>query len=225
MDVIGVAGQAQFGKDTLADRLHLKLNERGGIWKRSAFATAVKEVFCDTFNVDMQFIEKWKVIPEPPPGFDMPVRQALQFIGDGFRRIRSDIWLEIAFRNNENPLIISDVRYINEFTRIKQKGGLNIIVARPDKINNDPNESEAQIRPYVDWLLKHFSDEEDAVVDLRNLDWDNLSRINKIPPPDNIELFDIFVCNCSNVENFYKHIDENVVSICERFFFNYLQEK
>jgi hypothetical protein len=86
MFVIGVAGQAQMGKDTLADRLCEKLNAAGGAgvnddhpaehlhWTRGAFAANVKKVFCDTFDVDMDFVEKWKVIPEPPPGFDMTVQ-------------------------------------------------------------------------------------------------------------------------------------------------------
>lgn len=220
MRVIGVAGQAQFGKDTLADRLCLKLNEAGEKWNRSAFAHAVKKVFCETFNVDLEFVEKWKVVPEAPEGFSLPVRQALQFIGDGFRQIQPSIWLDLAFRDKEKSSIISDVRYINEFTRIKKEGGLNIIVARPDRLNNDPNPSESQIRPYIDYLLGNFQNEEDLVVDLTKVDWDRLSRVNKILPPDNIDLFDLFVCNCGSIEKLYDIVDKRVVNFCQNFFEN-----
>ena len=77
---VGVGGQMQNGKDTIADYLHDVFS-----WERNAFAAGVKKVFCDTFGVDEAFIEKWKVIPEPPTGFLKTVRQSLQFIGDGFR--------------------------------------------------------------------------------------------------------------------------------------------
>jgi hypothetical protein len=221
MRIIGVAGQAQMGKDTLADRLCAKLNEKDAHWKRSAFAAAVKQVFCETFDKDLEFVEKWKVIPENPPDFDMPVRQALQFIGDGFRKIKSEIWLDLAFRQKECPTIISDVRYVNEFTRIKKEGGLNIIIGRPDRLNNDSNGSEAQIRPYVDWLLNHYKNDQEVVINLRNIDWDIISRVEKIPPPDNIDLFDLFVCNCGSIEKLYHAVDKMVVPFCEKFVFDY----
>lgn len=217
--VIGVAGQAQMGKDTLADHLCPKLNLSGGPWKRSAFASAVKKVFCETFGVDLAFVEKWKVIPEPPPGFSMPVRQALQFIGDGFRKIQPSIWLDLAFRNKETSTIISDVRYINEFTRVKKEGGLNIIVGRPNKLNYDSNDSEAQIRPYVSWLMSRFKTTEEKCIDLRKFDWKDARRSVLQPPPD-IELFDLFVLNDGTEEDLHTLIDEKVVPFCKEFVFN-----
>ena len=103
MYIIGVAGQAQMGKDTLADRLCVELNKKNKQWSRSAFANAVKQIFCKSFDVDLEFIEKWKGVSENPPGFDMNVRQALQFIGDGFRKIKSEIWLDVFFIKNNSP--------------------------------------------------------------------------------------------------------------------------
>lgn len=217
--VIGVAGQAQMGKDTLADHIGPKLNEMSGPWKRSAFASAVKKVFCETFGVDLAFVEKWKVTPEPPPGFSMPVRQALQFIGDGFRKIQPSIWLDLAFRNKETSTIISDVRYINEFTRVKKEGGLNIIVARPNKLNYDSNDSEAQIRPYVSWLMNRFNTAEEKCIDLRKFDWKEARR-SVLQPPDQIELFDLFVLNDGTEEDFHDLIDEKVIPYCQNFEFN-----
>lgn len=219
MFVIGVAGQAQMGKDTLSDRLALRLNESDGSWNRSAFASAVKKVFCEVFDADMEFVEKWKTIPEPPPGFDMPIRQALQFIGDGFRKIKGSIWLDLAFRNKEISTIISDVRYINEFTRVKKEGGLNIIIARPEKLNYDTNESEAQIRPYVNWLMSRFRTTGEKVVDLTKFDWKEAHK-SVLAPPDHIELFDLFVLNDGTTEDFYTLIENSIVSFCKNFEFN-----
>ena len=217
--VIGVAGQAQMGKDTLADYLSPRLNTKEGPWKRSAFASAVKKVFCETFDVDLAFVEKWKTIPEPPPGFSMPVRQALQFIGDGFRKIQPSIWLDLAFRNKEISTIISDVRYVNEFVRVKEEGGLNIIIARPNKLNHDSNDSEAQIRPYVSWLMNRFKSKDEKCVDLRSFDWKE-ARKSLLQPPDKIELFDLFVLNDGTEEDFYSLIENKVVPYCNNFKFN-----
>src|SRR5579871_5527666 len=121
MKVIGIAGQLGSGKDTLADYLGKQLNEKTKeTWKRIGFAHALKKVYMETFNKSWEFIEEWKRRDEIPPGMNMNVRKSLQFIGDGFRDIQSDIWIEIAFRDQE-PKIISDVRYINEGTYLKKK--------------------------------------------------------------------------------------------------------
>lgn len=214
MKVIGVAGQAQNGKDTIADRMMVHLNNLEESWKRTAFAWKVKQIFCDTFNVDIEFVEKWKVIPEPPPGFDMPVRQALQFIGDGFRKIQANVWVDQPFRDKSQPINISDVRYVNEFSRIHQEGGMNILVARPDRLNNDQNGSEAQIRPYVDWFLSYFAGDHRSIIDVRKLDWEFIRKQPLITkPPQNIEYFDVFVCNCGTKKELEVAVDEDLMSI------------
>lgn len=164
MQLIGMASQAQHGKDTLADYLRDALNKQVGYekWYRSALAKNVKKIFKDVFAKDDAYVEKHKVLLEAPGDLDMPVRGALQFIGDGFRKIKGTIWLDLMRRQLEetgNPAtIISDVRYINELRWIKNLGGINILVARPDKLNNDPNGSEAQIRPLVEWAIKGGED-------------------------------------------------------------------
>jgi hypothetical protein len=220
MKVIGAAGQAQNGKDTISDRAMLRLTQSGQNWKRTAFALKVKQIFCDTFGVDMEFVEKWKVIPEPPPGFDMPVRQALQFIGDGFRKIQPTVWLDQPFRDRSLPLIISDVRYVNEFTRVFTEGGLNILVAKPDRVNYDQNGSEAQIRPYAEWFLEFFKNDPRMLFDLRSFDWKSIRKSHDIPsPPENIELFHVFICNCGSKDDLEKLVDESLMPIIADFNF------
>jgi hypothetical protein len=223
--VIGVASQAQHGKDTLADRLAERLNKdkTTDLWQRRAFASNVKRVFCETFGVDAAFVEEWKVKTDIPPGFDMPVRQALQFIGDGFRKIQGTIWLDLAFRDSL-PKIISDVRYINEFTRVKAEGGLNILIGRPDRLNDDPNGSEAQIRPYIDWCFRAFSPAT-KFVDLRDIDWKRIrdNKSSESPPPD-IELLDVFIRNDGTIEELYETVDTKLVPFVQHFVFEFKGE-
>lgn len=222
MFVIGVAGQAQMGKDTLADALALKLNEHVTapkyaepmLWKRRAFAYNVKKVYADTFGVDFDFIEKWKTNPEPPPGFDMTVRQSLQFIGDGFRKILPTIWLDLAFRDKTSPIIISDVRYVNEFMRVKSEGGFNVLVARPDKLNDDPNGSEAQIKPYIEWCLAAFGNKRFVTgEEIRRVveGCAHYSPTSNGLAPHHMEQFDAFVLNDGTKEAFLDTIETHLV--------------
>jgi hypothetical protein len=251
------------GKDTLADHLVELLNKKsvrfkdenwpqmeltpcitgefeGGDypheWTRAAFAYNVKKVYMDTFGVDMDFIEEWKVKDEIPPGFTMNCRQGLQFIGDGFRKIQPEIWVDLAFRY-DTPKIISDVRYINEFKRIKQEGGINILVGRTEKLNDDPNGSEAIIRPYVEWALNNIKEGELDQLQIASILGATIvgkvaspsgfgsiaaamsrKNVSDAAPPD-MNLFDIFVRNDGTKEEFLKEVEDRVVPLVEKFQF------
>lgn len=215
--VIGIAGQAQFGKDTLADFLQEKLVEKGGQWTRDAFASNVKNVFEKTFDVDRQFIEKWKVNPDTPPGFDMSVRKSLQFIGDGFRKIKSTIWLDLTFRDTV-PKIISDVRYPNEFRRVNKEGGLNILVGRSSKLSDDPNGSEALIKPYVEWALSNFDQKFTDVSEA-------LKQDGIVGWPEDFHMFDVFIRNDGTVEELYETIKTQLVPFVEKFVFKFPEKE
>ncbi len=152
MKHIVFSGQMGAGKDEIAN-MTCVLSDFGPIWSRSAFAGAVKDIYCNAFNVDRAFIEEYKRNPEPPPGFQQTVRKSLQFIGDGFRQIQSNVWIDIALRNPDH-VIISDGRYINEAKVVKKAGGINILVWRPGFENDDPNPSESQILPIVRYCLE-----------------------------------------------------------------------
>ena len=203
MFVIGVAGQFRNGKDEIADYLQLKLDG-----ERTAFATAVKEIFCEAFGVDLDFVEEWKVKDEPPPGFDSTVRQGLQMIGDGFRKVKASVWVERCFENFEAmcdtfsryPVIISDTRYVDELKKIRDVGGTSILVYRPGHLNNDPNGSEAQMKPFVQYFLSSGGFE--GIVHEGHL----------TNPP---ELVDIFLRNDGDLEDLYAKIDKIVMPYLE----------
>ncbi len=198
MKVITVFAQLAAGKDTVADYLATKLNNRLTLdyWKRIGFAHAVKKVFMDTFNVDWDFIEEWKRKDEIPEGFNIPVRQALQYIGDGFRQIQSDIWINTVFRNSYN-VIISDGRYINEAKAVKEHNGFNILLYRKGFENNDPNPSESQIKPTVDWLAKT----------------DISGAIHADDTPQDVHLFDYFLRNDGTLQELYSKIDNDLFPV------------
>lgn len=205
MNVITACGQLGVGKDTLCDYLAEKLNtpckssckNTCKPWTRKAFAGAVKDIYCDSFGVDREFIENWKRNPEPPPGMIMNVRQALQMIGDGFRKVKPDIWIDIALRF-DGKQIISDLRYINEAKAVKSKDGINILMFREGYLNDDPNRSEAELRPIVEYCINHVPE---GIIDLSN---------TKVYPVG-LEYFDLFIYNNGGKEELYKKVDDLVL--------------
>lgn len=190
--VIGVAGQFRQGKDKASDHLAESLG-----LGRDAFAFGVKRVFCDYFGVDVDFVERWKVVDEPPPGFLISVRRALQLIGDGFRGIRDDVWIEALFRRTPGSVVVSDVRYRNELAAVKERGGVNLLIYRPGFLNDDPNGSEAQIRPFVEHFLA-------AGVE------------GRVEASGDFGLVDFFILNDGGLDEFYAKLDSLVVPLLRR---------
>lgn len=190
--IIGAAGQLRQGKDLASDRLALTLG-----LSRGAFATGVKQVFCEYFGVDLAFVERWKVVDEPPPGFLVSVRKSLQFIGDGFRSIKDDVWIERLFSQYPEEVVISDVRYRNELVAVREHGGVNVLIYRPGFLNDDPNGSEAQIRPFVEYFLK-------------------TGREGRVDASGDFGLVDFFVVNDSGIDEFHAKIDGLVAPFLKR---------
>lgn len=215
MQVIGVAAQLANGKDVFFDYLAQALNENiqndKEKWERTAFANAVKQVFESSFGVTREFTEAWKRNPDAPPGMLKNVRQALQFIGDGFRQIQSDIWIDIALRDEKKKLLISDSRYINEAKAVKQKGGIMFLLYRPGFINDDPNPSEAQIRPIIEWCVKNIEEGPIPCYKILNEHFDDV--------PETIQYYDFFLKNDGELTDLYLKVDNLVCPFIEKYKF------
>lgn len=194
MDYLTVAFAAQLGngKDESADYLARRLDALGHRFIRKGFATAVKKIFCDTFHVDMDFVEKWKRVPEPPPGFDLPVRDCLILIGDGFRRMKGDLWIVEAFHGLTSHQIISDCRYYNEAVYNRDRGGVNILLWRPGHENDIQNDSEQQLVPYIKTLAARRAE----------------GYLNDPSIP-----FDLFLINEGTKEDLFRKVDDLVVPL------------
>jgi hypothetical protein len=185
--IIAFGGQASSGKDTAADYLCKRLNDEGGKWKRKAIAYNVKKIFKETFGVNDDFIDKWKRVNEIPEGFGMNIRTALTFIGDGFRRIQSDIWLKSVLAE-DSDMIISDCRYINEAMFFREKKSVNVLVWREGYENEIPSASEQELMPFVNMMKS----EDDGRIDA------------DIP-------FDLWIKNNGNLDNLYQKIEDIVI--------------
>lgn len=208
--IIAFSGQMAVGKDTAADFIMGILNaqwadkypKKGEPWQKKSFAAAVKGIFCATFGVDIDFVEKWKRSPECPPGFDLPIRNSLQFIGDGFRTIQANIWVDILLKNLDSSIIISDGRYLNESKAVREHGGINILLYRPGYLNDDPNESERQLKKIIEWCLE--TKQKDGKI---NINFDNV--------PEGIDNYDLFLLNDGDVNQFYLKLNKILMPLIE----------
>ena len=244
LKTIGVGGQKQNGKDTLADYLATKLWRQTDLekvyetWGRNSFAAEVKRFFCETFFFAPQDIDKWKVLDEPPPGFNKPVREGLTMIGDGFREIMSDVWIRRAFRD-ETCLykVLSDIRYLNEARKIRDVGGPMFLICHPNRVNYTHNRSEAELRPYIEWCLEvgkeglisswpEFqagiqSDNDGILTFSPDKDGPNRGVYVEIPAKSffrNLSLFDVFIRNEGTMDDLYKKVDSLVVPYIHKNF-------
>lgn len=121
MKLIGLCGYAQVGKDTAAE------NMPG--WTRFAFADALKRdlapilasVGCDLNN----------------PAHKREARNLLVQYGEVCRAFRPNYWIERLFASiiidgkNGDPIVITDVRYLNEVKAILNRGGHVVRIERP----------------------------------------------------------------------------------------------
>jgi hypothetical protein len=126
----------------------------------------------------------------------------LQFIGDGFRQIVPDIWIDIALRDSSRQLVFSDCRYINEAKHIRMREGINVILYRPNYINDDPNPSESQIRPIIEWCV---ATQRDGAIN---------HGVGNGPPGS--ELYDFFLVNDKDIVDLHYKVRDLLIPYIEK---------
>ena len=103
---IAFIGRFASGKTFFSDMLKQKLEEKGIKAYRVSIAQKIKDLAKDLF--DMQTKD----------------RRLLQLLGAKMREIDQDVWIKYLIlnvkRNNLQPFIIDDVRFVNEYNLIKQ---------------------------------------------------------------------------------------------------------
>lgn len=159
VSIIGITGNKQHGKSTIANYLIDKYN-----YVELAFAKPLKDICEILFDFDYEQLygskkeiidERWKQTP----------RKLFEYIGtELFRKqidkvlpeVGGEFWIKIIenkintiAKNNENAkIVISDIRFKNELDFIKKLDYniKTIKVVRPDKLEEYTHESEKQIQ-------------------------------------------------------------------------------
>jgi len=140
--IIGICGFIGSGKDTVADYL-VNFHE----FRRESFANTLKDAVSSVFGWDRTLLEgrtkearEWREQVDPwwAERLDMPTltpRWVLQYWGTEVCRkgFHDDIWiasLENKLRNSKDHVVISDCRFPNEISSIKNAGGQIVWVQR-----------------------------------------------------------------------------------------------
>ena len=140
--IIGVCGFIGSGKDTIADYL-VNFHE----FRRESFASTLKDAVSAVFGWDRTMLEgrtkearEWREQVDPwwAERLAMPTltpRWVLQYWGTEVCRkaFHDDIWiasLENKLRNSKDHVVISDCRFPNEISSIKNAGGKIVWVQR-----------------------------------------------------------------------------------------------
>lgn len=140
-NIIGIAGRARSGKDTVAEFI---LASIGGY--RYSFADPIRAMLVP-LGVDMTD-PYWQARKEEViPALGVSPRRMMQTLGTEWGRqlIHSDLWLLMAQQRliNHGPgMIIPDVRFENEAAWVRRHGGMIIHILRPNSKEVEAHASE-----------------------------------------------------------------------------------
>lgn len=136
---IALMGVARSGKDSIAERLRQEF-----LYTRVAFADPLKEMALriDPFLTDalghvrlsaVVHLNGWERAKDEYP----EVRRLLQEMGQTVRQYDEHFWVNIAAKKIANakdwnlPVVVTDVRYPNEYEMLKRRGFKMVRVVRP----------------------------------------------------------------------------------------------
>lgn len=131
--IVGLAGPARCGKDTIAWMLRNQYDA-----EQFAFAGALKKAASVLLNYPMEFVngengyDRESIMPEW--GFSM--REFLQKLGTECMReqFREDFWINrirVELAHSNLPAVITDVRFENEAAFVRGCGGVVWHIERP----------------------------------------------------------------------------------------------
>lgn len=151
--LLGISGKIKSGKSTMAKYLCDKYG-----FVELSFAKPLKDISKILFNLSDEQLYNQTEKSIIDPRYNITPRKIMQILGTEIFRnelpkyIKLDlsIWIMIMDNNikqlkkqNENiNIVISDLRFENEYDWLKQNNGELINIIRPDLISNDTHESE-----------------------------------------------------------------------------------
>lgn len=172
--IVGLHGKMGTGKSTVADSLQSLLDEKFSIESTvKSFASPIYKLVALLFNAEVEEIKRNKNTLVRPRSFtgQRSYRELLQNVGMELRDIVSkDIWINALFGSDNMHVlndwtadykwwIIDDLRFQNEFYRIRSMGGKLIKIERDiqnnisEDILNNGSEIDLDLIPNDEWDL------------------------------------------------------------------------
>lgn len=188
--MIGLCAQSRMGKDSVADIIL----ETKTTYAKKAFASELKRVISQYFDIDMNDIEEYKTQSQRHPSLELSMRDTLQLVGETFRKVHPDVWVNAALRNiSGQSVIFTDVRHENEMDAILSKKGYLVLIGRPAYLNMDAHPSESGLKDAIAWFLTNTTEGIVVTSELKNL-------------PEEYEKFSVFLRNDNDLEELRKRV-------------------
>lgn len=178
--IIGLSGKIGSGKSTIAE-----IFKQNGFYLDS-FANSVKDVSNCIFGFDRNRLEgitkedrEWREMPDERYSFllgkKFSPRDSLILIGTIFGRnqIHPDVWVETVFNryslSGNKDLLITDVRFPNEYNSVKKRGGILIRIERENTYKIE-HESETSLDTYTfDYVIENNGTLEELIEKVNNI--------------------------------------------------------
>lgn len=139
--MLGIAGYKGSGKTTFAEFFTNQISADSPDapqWLHDSFAAPIRRFAADLLDISLRDLEAIKEYPQPLLG-ERSLRQVMQVLGTEWMRnyCGQDVWLNALYarvkRHHESggPVIISDVRFVNEAEFIRKHGGAVVWIERP----------------------------------------------------------------------------------------------
>lgn len=178
--IIGIAGYARSGKDTVADILVAQYG-----YSKRAFAAPIRDMLLvlnplireKIYLKDLVDNYGWDVAK----GFD-ETRRLLQVFGTEVGRdmISKDLWVNLGLKDvcPENKVVFSDVRFRSEAAAITRLGGViwRVENSSISAANGHVSESDLSSWKYDSIIRNNFSKEELEAMVISTMDWYDVYR-------------------------------------------------
>lgn len=133
--LIGITGNANAGKDTLADYI---INNKNNSFIKDALAKPIKDIMINQLGFTYQQCYNQQLKQTIDDFWGLTPREVMLLIGTKMFRQnwRYDFWVKLMQKkiidNADQNIIVSDVRFENQGQMIKSHGGIIICVERPN---------------------------------------------------------------------------------------------
>jgi hypothetical protein len=166
--LIGITGKARSGKGEAE-----KLIQKYYGYEVDSFAEPMRKFIIDLLGLrGKEEYEQLKDSPHPALG-GKTIRYALQTLGTEWGRemISNSLWVDtLLARSASKNVVISDVRFLNELSAIRDNGGIIIKVVRDFEISESLHQSEEGIPDeLVDYIIENTGSIDEYHINLHSV--------------------------------------------------------